>query len=133
MLRYRYSRRPRFPSDTPADDNALAAILESSSDFNYLGADLVNSPDLPPVASRIIVAYGKSDLPEFPDVSYNQSTHMYQYAFAARPVSFADGHATLVSAVELPTLFREHNAARATLHLPPQSLDSVQDPLSSRH
>jgi hypothetical protein len=44
----------------------------------------------------------------------------YEYPFAARPVTFADGQARLAPLEELPSILAADTAARARAGLPPQ-------------
>jgi hypothetical protein len=126
LLRYHNSKTPPLPESVlsvePERWSTIAAAVDSHCDFAYLGGDLTISPSLQPESSRIVVLYGKIDLPEIPQVIYDADHHVYEYPFAARPVAFADGHARFVPLEELPQLVVEHNAARARLGLPPQKI-----------
>jgi hypothetical protein len=124
-LRYRYSKTLSLPEPSlrPEEWPPSAQTVDAHCDFFYLAADLVDSPALAGVAPRFIVAYGKITLPELPQIAYNTDTHAYEYDVAARPVSFADGHAALFPVDEMPSVFAAHNAARAQLGLPPHVFD----------
>jgi hypothetical protein len=123
-MRYRYSKTPVlsdavFASD-PGQWSTIAAEVDAHCDFAYLGGDLTASPALRAESARIVILYGKIDLPEIPQVIYDADHHVYEYPFAARPIAFADGHARFVPLEELAQVFADHNAARARVGLPAQ-------------
>jgi hypothetical protein len=122
-LRYRYSPTYELPSDVPNDWRELVSTIDAQADFIYLVGDLSSTLTRSANAAPLIVAYGKRNLPELPQVSWHTDTGEFEYAFAARPVSFVDGTSRLVSLDDLPKVFAAHNAARATLGLPPHTLD----------
>jgi hypothetical protein len=114
-FRYRYSARPPLAVALPADVSAwptVAAAVDASCDMEYTGAGLTDSPALAREAAHVVVAYGKSDLPEFPSVVYHVDTGVWEYAYTARPVVFADGHAVLVPSNDLAAVLAEDRVAR---------------------
>jgi prepilin-type processing-associated H-X9-DG protein len=124
QIRYRYSSKPKLRTSPSSSDDwhSLTSSVDASTDFLYLGQDLIISPAFTAVASNIIVAVGKTNLPEIPIAIYNANTRTYDYQFTARPVAFADGHAALFPLEQLPTIFASSNTERSTLHLPPQNV-----------
>jgi hypothetical protein len=124
-LRYRKSSTPELPPPHPThgdDWRPHVSSVDAHSDFLYLAGDLPGNECSAILAPYIIVACGKPTLPEVPAVTYNTDAKNHEYAFAAHPVSFADGRALFIPPNQLPTIFSLHNAARSTLALPPHPL-----------
>jgi hypothetical protein len=90
------------PPPPPSAWPTLAAVLDQHSAFIYTGADLTATMD-----AAVIIAYSKKS-PLIPN---------------CRLLAFADAHTEFVPDADLPKAFAASNAARATLHLPPVTLD----------
>ena len=125
-LRYAYSDTPDLPAaaTTAAAGHwpLIAAEVDSHCDFVYLGGDLPQSAKGAAEAAQIMVLYGKFDLPELPQIVWDQPRHVYEYCFAGRPVAFADGDVRFVPVKDLPRTLAQHNAARARAGLPAQQV-----------
>jgi hypothetical protein len=107
-----------------ADDNVTQPPPQFKKVFDeciLTGLPPVNAAS--PAAPALIIAYSKKTFPDTGVVDYSDLLHRYIYFKEGRAVSFADGRADFVSVSEFPALFAVHNAARATLGLPPQTLD----------
>ena len=89
---------------------AYAAAVDDACDYRYVGADLTHSRALFSVAPRIIILYNK--------IPYD----------GGRTVAFANGTQRFVPNADLPSLFADASAARATLGLPPILLDAPPSP-----
>jgi len=91
-----------FPTGTPWSD--FASDLDEHCDFVYVGADLGTAAKLD--STRTILLYEK-------DVYHGQG----------RNVGFVDGHVQWITTADLAAAFDASNRQRATIGLPPVTLD----------
>jgi hypothetical protein len=78
-----------------------------------------------PTPPALICALRRKPLPAVPVLWRDPATGTLQYAHEGTLVLFADHRVEVILPADWPTIWAAHNAARATLHLPPQP-----DPLS---